>query len=346
MPRRPGRPPQAAPARRPRLARFDAARFLAAAAVVWVHAAFHAHAAGGAPLRELGSFAVPFFTVAAIFFTAGSVGRRAPSLASHVGSRFLRLYGPFAAWSVVYAAVRAVQARGHGLGTTVGYPLLYNGGSYHLWFLPYIFVVTAAVYPLAVLLSRRPSLGTPLAAAAAAAGAALVLVPTPRAFDPESFFALRCAWPQLASVCWGVALASVYYTGGRAWLEGRSVGRVGAALVLCGLAAPLAARWEPVLNLASNVAGLGLAVWSLAPTGGGAAGPSRAESVLAGLGRTSYGIYLSHALFVGVLRAATARRLPESYLSTAVFIWAAGLAGSLLLTLLLTRVRWLRWLIA
>src|SRR5690242_94500 len=91
----------------------DAARFIGAAGIVWLHTLqINPHYGW---LGEAGRFAVPFFTFAAIVMLGESL--RVPRLktatprtfSKYLNSRFTRIYIPFLVWTVLYYVWRSAK---------------------------------------------------------------------------------------------------------------------------------------------------------------------------------------------------------------------------------------------
>ena len=94
---------------------------------------------------------MPFFACATVFFVwKGLVDKPGQSLPSYVRSRFIRIYVPFLAWSVIYLLFKAVKgvALPNQPNDFPGLEFLWTGSFYHLWFLPFIFVASIAVFSL------------------------------------------------------------------------------------------------------------------------------------------------------------------------------------------------------
>src|SRR5262245_42133733 len=90
-----------------RLAWLDFSRLFAAYSIVWLHA-LRSPQLGSWTI--LGRFAVPFFTASAVFFVIDGL-RRHPdrTLREYTVNRFLRIYFPFLAWSLIYLVFKATK---------------------------------------------------------------------------------------------------------------------------------------------------------------------------------------------------------------------------------------------
>lgn len=135
----------------------DIARYLAAAAVVWLHACQSESLAFTAQFTR---FAVPFFAVAAGFGLSSSLQRADGSFLAYLKKRFLRLYVPFVAWSLIYVSFKLVKQRlvPEQESLLPGWEILWHGGAYHLWFLSFLLLASLAAFPL--LKSIDPSITT------------------------------------------------------------------------------------------------------------------------------------------------------------------------------------------
>jgi len=325
--------PVAAP--RARHTMLDVCRLLAAYAIVWLHTP---RPAAWADLGLLGRFAVPFFTAAATFF-AWRAGSR-PSertVALYARSRLTRIYVPFLAWSGIYLAFKGAKALllpGEP-NDFPGLDLLWLGSFYHLWFMPFVLLVTLSVFCLARLAAQNTAREMAMLILALLAGWQLALLPADRSAPGVGFGQL--ALDALPSACWGVVLAIAYQSGGRMWLGSRRVGiaclmaAVALTILLCTLG-----RNSPVENLS----GIALLVFTLGDW------TSPVLERIARLGPLAYGIYLSHLLFVKTLEAVQAKLHAPSSLATALAIFVLAAAGSTLLSWLLSRWRATRWLTA
>ncbi len=143
-------------AKAPRLTGLDAARLIAAAAIVWLHGMAINPAYGS--VADLGRFAVPFFTVSATALMVDSL-RRKPDVRffGYLVRRFQRLYCPFLAWTVIYFLLRDAKflAKGRGEFVPIGPYLLIIGSTHHLWFLPFLFATSVLLFPLVTTGLRR-----------------------------------------------------------------------------------------------------------------------------------------------------------------------------------------------
>jgi surface polysaccharide O-acyltransferase-like enzyme len=124
----------------------DAAKLMAAAAVVWIHVV---NCEESHRYIVLGRFAVPFFTCAAVFFVLEKAFRdNSRPLLEYCAQRARQLYVPFLTWALVYLGIREVK---HffipgGSPIVLSPAVLLNGTTHHLWFLPFICIVSIAAF--------------------------------------------------------------------------------------------------------------------------------------------------------------------------------------------------------
>ena len=127
----------------------DLARLAAAYAIVWLHAP-HLAALDGS--RAIGRFAVPLFVMITILMVFESLGRNPQQrIGPYARSRFIRLYLPFMAWNGIYIAFKLIKGRLLP-GEPNAYPgveVLWAGACWHLWFLPFILVVSLLAFAVA-----------------------------------------------------------------------------------------------------------------------------------------------------------------------------------------------------
>jgi hypothetical protein len=316
----------------PRYALLDAARWISIYAVVWLHTV---RSASLLPSTALSRFAVPFFVAACVFLVTEGV-RRNPrrTFLEYAYSRFLRIYLPFLAWSAVYLGFKAVKSVSLP-GQPNDYPglaMLWTGAFYHLWFMPFILLVSLGTFLVAKSATKAKRLRWPLAAGCLVVGLALSLPGVPLAIAPGDG-----SWLYMAG-----ALPAAFWTLGAGLACGGNPARTWGGAAWFGAAAPaflgsmiwlgIFGRWAFVENLA----GVSLLVIAVRP------GPRFFERVPP----VVYGVYLSHLLPIKTLEAIASRcgLLPGCLLDTAIFFASAMTAT--LLAWILYKSRWTRWLVA
>jgi surface polysaccharide O-acyltransferase-like enzyme len=312
----------------------DIARVLAAAAVVWIHVV---DCDASRTYLALCRFAVPFFTCVAVYFVLQkATSTREASFGNYCMQRAVRLYVPFLLWALFYLGVRMTKHAVAGAGSpiTLSPAVLLNGTAHHLWFLPFICLVSIVMFALGRLLigttrrQRRWLAGTLLVA-----GAAVAFGPDPvdiraeeapityfadHALDtlPSVFFgaAAFCLGPLMTSPLWVRVslLASTllcvlweFFNGGS--MVGPHI--AGASLLLMSITQPNR-RWMPPVAQWANLA---------------------------------FVVYLVHVVFVEGLDVIEQRFGGVDSLSADVSVWALALVASALTAKLLSRVRSFRW---
>jgi surface polysaccharide O-acyltransferase-like enzyme len=311
----------------------DVCRLLAAYAIVWLHTP---RPVAWADASLVGRFAVPFFTAAATLFAWQAGVRSQRGVAEYTRSRLTRIYVPFLAWSCIYLVFKGAKALllpGEP-NDFPGIEFLWLGSFYHLWFMPFILLVTLAVFCLGRC-ANNVFRQTAVFVAALVVGGLLAWWPADDLAANASFAQL--ALDALPSACWAVALAIIYTRGGSAYLSSRRVSAVclAAAVALTILLCDLGRN-----RLIENLSGVALLLFALGNW------TSPFVERLARLGSLAYGIYLSHLLFVKVFEAVGAKLHLPVTLATSLGIFVLAAAGSTLLAWTLNRWRWTRWLTA
>jgi hypothetical protein len=188
-------------------------------------------------------------------------------------------------------------AQGTASAVQVDGSVVVAGTAYHLWFLPFILLVTLAAYPVAKGLLRGGGPSWALAGLLAGARVAFCVAPSPVTFDLQAEgawnwrYALEHGWRAMPAVCWGLAMIPMF-----PFLRERLRGRWWAAGGCCALATgcALGMVWGGNRPALANLAGVLLLV--------GAAGlrsEARWMRGLARCGRLAFSLYLVH---VAVLR--------------------------------------------
>lgn len=321
-----------------RIDSLDAARFIAVLGLLVVHAPQSPQLA---PLGTLGTFGVPFYLFASLYMQARSLRRR-PERPAHLYflSRVRRLYLPFLGWSAIYLVVRNAK---HLLfvhdGPVAAQPWqLWAGTALHLWFLPFLLVVSFSVELLHRVVGATPLGRWSVIIASMMIGIVLALVPRPEWLrhvgDEQGAFFFQC-WKALPSVFLGIALAWML-----AWRRNDDpmttvISIVGGFMTVLTLSLQLAFGYS---RLDRTLSGLGLLLLAL--------GPWRGSIVLAlaRIGRLSYGIYLSHVLFIETVQFIARHGGLGASLRLDLFnMWFSLIAATLLAVWLQNR-RWLAWL--
>ena len=319
-----------------RLALLDAARMVAAIGIVWVHAA---QSDAGKLLYPMGTFGVPFYTFIAVLFMARALTRddRKTTLGHYVFSRLGRVYVPFLFWSLIYALLLAFKHFVAGQPIVIPHwSIIYTGGHEHLWFLPYLMVVTVIGAVLVRLLQNDSAARWLTVSVLVASGIFLCFIPEPawiaqRAYDVETW---RYAFRATPTVCWSLALALATSTGGRIPRSAPMLAVGGA--ILMALALGLQHFYGSIKALRS-LAGLGLVLIALMPL------CSPLWERIGRLGRYSFGIYLSHVVFLRVIVLWADRYGWAPSLTLDVISFVIAFAGASVLSVLLHKSKYTRW---
>ncbi|MBC7785213.1 MAG: acyltransferase [Burkholderiales bacterium] len=337
----------AAAKERARLGLLDGARLLAAAGIVWAHVSATESGTHLYPaLSPLGTFGVPFYLFIAMLFMARGLTRDPQkTFRQYFLSRLLRVYVPFLAWSAIYivlAEAKFVLQDGH--LHSQPWSTFYAGGHQHLWFLPFLMVMTMIGAVLVRTLEHRAHLRVAVAVGCVIAGAVVCFVPEPgwislRGPDGDLEF-WRFAFRALPSAFWATAFALMFATKGSLPRTRPSVAIAGAGIFILAL---LAMHWLEPLRPLRGLAGFGLVLVALLPAFSTARGGALEQ--FGSLGRYSYGVYLSHVVFVRIF-VLWAQRFgiePTAWLIAMEF--AVVLGASLGLSIVLSRSRYTRWLL-
>ena len=289
----------------------DILKVLAAIAVVYLHTVGQTGLAWTSPPTR---FAVPFFAASAAYFAFRSAIKRVElNTAVYVRSRISRIYIPFLIWTAVYLLVRVTWSMSRQLPLPeAGVDLLWTGSTHHLWFLPFILVVTVVAFIVARSLRSRRSL---LAGACVfALGGAI-----------HCYFVIYIKQPMdhtvaLSShnvpvVLWTFALLCLAEAGIGERLPVRTIGRFAPpAFLIALILLALLGRNVLLENLSGLIAlGAGLSLKT-----------SDRISALKTIAGFAYGVYLCHILFVeggqDVARLAGLGR--GAFVTTCVFVLA------------------------
>lgn len=274
----------------------DAARFLAACAVVWIHAA---ESASGIAFIPACRFAVPFFTASIVFLclTGSQVTSPDTSWPHYAAKRLQRLYVPFLLWSIIYLLLRYAKHRfiPDASPIILGPATLLNGTAHHLWFLPFALVMSLLAFPLGVWLHRASEpLRLMVSIAAFVLGIVISLSPYPVPMDPVgkpvSYF-VNLGWDALPAAFFAIAAAAA--------LPRNPSVRVASVAVPIFVVTVIVLLVKGHHPLTAAVAGISLLALALH-----ASIAERLHRGLMELGSLSLGIYLIHVLFVEGLQAA------------------------------------------
>lgn len=329
--RLPSAPDVARPQRR---VLFDAARYMAAIAIVWLHTPSSVALQSSV---ATGRFAVPFFTASMVFFVLESLTRGNPrTLSEYASNRFMRLYVPFLAWAGVYLLFKLLKLKlaPNQPNDFPGLSALLTGGFYHLWFLPFALVVSLAAFAVGRRLVTHPCAERWAALASACGAAVLATLPVPTTFKACG----PCAeywWMALPSALGGLTMFVIWHQGGARRLQCVAATFSGLAITV------VATAWTWHVGRSSSaetISGLGFMLFALGTWNG------PALHRLAAIGPLAYGIYLSHLLFIKTCESLLAKCHCQPSVLTDVSTFVIAVVGSTLLARMLAwnpRTRWL-----
>jgi len=317
----------------------DVVRFFAAAGVVFVHARYSTtfdH------WDNLFRFAVPFYLFASLYYQALSM-RRNPNrpLGEFIAGRFKRLYLPFIVWSVIYVLARDLK-RVVLLGlpmVELQLPMLWKGTEYHLWFLPFLLAISIVQAAMHRALLRRDmrwrwALGAVMIAAGMLVGIAHMPAGWNETYDNPTYTYVQW-WRALPSACWAMAFAWIMASGPVVFAVSSAVGLAGIGLALVCM---LQQAIQGLQVIPRALTGLGCMLAALAPWS------TSCVSTLARLGRSGYGIYLSHVLILEFVREISVRTQLGSSGWLDVFNFSVSFACALIFVRVLSKFSWLAWL--
>lgn len=311
----------------------DLAKLVAAAAVVWIHVV---NSAGAEELLPLCRFAVPFFTCAAVYFLLRKISSEEIPLRSYCLERGRRLYLPFLWWSGIYFAARVVKhaTTGHGSHIVLSPALFLNGTAHHLWFLPFICLVSVLTFLLVRCLGT-PSHGRECwwAVTCLSIGTFLAFVPCPILLEttrfPLSYF-IDHAWDMLPAAFFGAALFWIFR-----FFKPGAASRI--VVLLLGLACVLWEFVRGVSQIAPHVTGASLLFFTCTQEN-----RSWMKSVVP-WAQLAFLIYLVHVLYVEALQVMASRYGTVRSLSADLSVWALSLVVSAITAKMMLRSRHFSW---
>ncbi len=311
----------------------DLAKLAAAAAVVWIHAISCDASQEFLPLCR---FAVPFFTCAAVYFVLHKGSSQRIPVHSYCLQRARRLYVPFLWWSGVYLTARLLKhALTHdGSPITLSPATLLNGTAHHLWFLPFICLVSVITFVAA---KRIGPLGRGREAwwtlALLFMGTALALTPCPVIIETDRFplsYFIDHSWDAMPAIFFGAALFFLLRI-----TEPPMPLRIASLLL-----AITAIGWEFALGvhaIAPHIAGASILFFTTTQTN---------RDWMAWVwpwARLAFIVYLVHVLFVEALQAVANRFGGVQSLSADLSVWALALVVSAIAAQFLSRFRAMGW---
>jgi surface polysaccharide O-acyltransferase-like enzyme len=321
----------------PRWPLLEVGRWIAIYAIVWLHTIRSEQLL---PTTALTRFAVPFFVAACVFLVFQGVRRKPERTFAEYGwQRFVRIYLPFLAWSAIYLGFKAMKSASmpeQANRYPGGLDVLWAGGFYHLWFLPFILVVSLAAFAIAKAVLGRERLRWPVAIASIAAGVVIGMPRIAAALAPNHP-PLDYMLDALPAAFWGVAVGLMYDGEQRPLWRGLS--RFG--IDVLAFLACMGWLWMFGRSaLVENLAGVLVLLIALRPTN---------APLFLRFGRLpslAYGIYFCHLLPIKICESLAGRHglAPSWTLDLAIFFVSA--AAATLLAWMLYRWRRTRWLVA
>lgn len=322
-----------------RIIGFDIVRALAACGVIWVHAGrspfWNEHNLGPA-----GSWGTAFLNSLAGFFVVFALHRRADrGLLAFAGHRVWRIYGAFVVWSLLYLGARVVNyiVFHKKSGIQWEWDLFFFGTSYHLWFLPYLLIITLLTLPVvAWALRSRPRMAGVAVMCVVAASAVLIL-PEPEFLgygrDQLPLFHLYARAP---GFLFGLGIGLWMLAGFRPRVELRHAIACAAVVVVCMYLSLTTELPKHVLNRVAATAAFMIA---LAPWQGPVA------RWLASMGKLGFGVYLCHVLFLEAFVTVVARAGFSPSFGVDMVVFVFDVIASFAFAWLMRRTKWLAWLI-
>ncbi len=319
-----------------RIAWLDFTRLFAAYSIVWLHTPRSPQLMRWA---VLGRFAVPFFTAGAVFFVIAGL-RRQPqrTLREYTVNRFRRIYVPFLAWSLIYWVFKAGKklALPDEPNDFSGIEVLWTGTYWHLWFMPFILLVTLGAFAIGRQILGSKPLQSFVCVLTLAVGFIPALIAPPGWIVADTRFC-DLAWNALPAGCWGLALALAVSSNSKR-IFSNPITTITAFCSFVAFVAWLAAFGRS--NLVENAAGVCLMIAALQPNA-----PSWVTK-LGRFGAVAFGIYLAHLLVIKVCEAVVIKLHGPISWQLDLFTFAVAAAGSTWLAWMLARHRRTRWLAA
>lgn len=314
----------------------DAMRFIAAAGIIWLHA----FQIGLNPISDIGRLSVPFFVISALAMIFQGIERKQQTNSAYAMSRFKRIYVPFLFWTAVYLLLRNMKhlIRPDNPPVTVQSYMLFVGAAHHLWFLPYILLVSIGMHALfRIIREKRGVYALTMILIGLVAGMFRMKQFYPRGIptlESQIQYFLDLSWDTMPAIGLGAAV-SLYFREiknviAKFPLLAVVLGILGAACV--GINCAVERH-----NILEGISGLFLFVMALAPLKG------KVIAWLAGLGRYSYGIYLTHVAFTLGLEVFLLRDRSKFTFSIGLTLFVLSLLGSTIATWLLHKSRYTRW---
>ena len=267
----------------------DAIRVIASILIVWIHVP---QSDAMVATTIVGRFAVPFFVFAAVFFAAqNGLQKRERTVVQMIGSRFHRIYVPFVTWSCIYVAFKGVKllVAPNQPNEFPGWEVVFVGTAYHLWFLPFIFIATVAAFAGAKSISTKHLREVGLFVALLG-----VVCCSTRTDYWQVDDGFKYAFQTMPAALWAFGVATIAHQTS----TGRLQTLISPVMFSIGVLSLLAMVAVGRNVLFENVAGMSLFVWAYWRRD-----RQPAPTWISQLAKLSFGIYLSHMLFIKVAEA-------------------------------------------
>ncbi len=320
----------------------DAGRFVACLGVIIIHT--FGICSSFQNISAIGRFSVPFFVCTAVFLIAKSIlNKPHQSFLTYFIQRFNRIYMPFLFWTGFDILVRNGKQMLTGAPfVTLGPYLLANGSASHLWFLPFIMVLSLSTFFYAQRILPLTWCKWGLLFPLLLGGILVSQHSIPQHINNSNSdgllnatYIVNLGWHAFPSVLWSLGLAP--FLPQMRWLmeKWRSAKWIALTLAIL-LVVGCIFDSDPLLG---NLAGLiffltTLGVWQ-----------GSIVRFMTWAGYYSYGIYLSHLAWV--LGADFVLVTDRSSISGTkiLLIFFIGLVGSLATSVAISRFNWLKWTI-
>jgi surface polysaccharide O-acyltransferase-like enzyme len=345
-----------------RMSGVDVARFAAALAVVFVHAA-SAQVGDAQPpswivtVREALRWTVPFFLATSCFFLMRALGGSRPVVAT-LRDRLRRLLPPLAVWSLIYVALKAVFAEISGDRTGLDFVLddptrlvVLGGAAVQLYYLPML----AVFVPVGWLVHRVVGRSVPRAAVVSVVGVALawLFTTTDNNYDIATATALS-GWVDpvgqpgivrvlVVIVAWAVRLLP-YLALSSLIINAELVPRCDRRVALAGLGVlvimMIVARPVEDYALAELSAAFGLL---LAGFGLGSLGSPKVQALISEAAELSFALFLGHIVVLQAVQELLGRLDlydPAAISASSVIVaWALTSSIGLLVAIPIRRIK-------
>lgn len=317
----------------------DLVRAFAALGVVWVHAARSPDSVA-LGLSALGSWGTAFLNVIAGYFVVVALSKGKTNLWSFAGHRVWRLGAPFVVWTLIYFGARYVNYAVTGNFNRLSFTqMLFTGTIYHLWFLPYLILITLITLPLVGRAVQSREHARRWCSLFMVMAIALLMFPMlsniPILALDDHLWYIRFV-SRAPGFLIGVAIGLWMLAGNRSKPQGITV-------VICvGVVVACAAMtvWTDVpRTIVNRVAAVAAFIIALAPW------EHPVAKTIGKVGAWGFGIYLCHALFCeSLLVGMRLLHIPMS-LTTDVLVAAATFVLSASFVYCVRRIKRLRWLV-